>query len=166
MVWGSLLFCLLRFPKKLALKVFIEGFYDKNLNTMSKTQDAENDHFGGDTTDIITIEIAEASGSNSILETFTTALRTSGLTATISVPGQYTASYYIIVKHRNAIETWNALPISFNTDSIFYNFTNAASKAFGGNIKELKTGVYGIYSGDLTGYIGIQDGTVNIWEFE
>ena len=59
--------------------------------------------------------------------------------------------YYIVVKHRNTIETWSAIPIPIGATS-FYNFTDDSLKAYGGNQINLIPGlnVYGIYSGDVT----------------
>jgi hypothetical protein len=69
-----------------------------------------------------------------------------------------TASYYIVVKHRNSLETWSANPVSLGATAS-YNFTDAASKAYGNNMKELESGVYGFYSGDINqdGFIEASD---------
>jgi len=65
-------------------------------------------------------------------------------------------SYYIVVKHRNSLETWSSTPISFSPGvTTTYNFTTAASQAFGDNLS-LKAGKYTIYSGDVN-----QDGTID-----
>ncbi|MBL0097200.1 MAG: hypothetical protein IPP46_12470 [Bacteroidetes bacterium] len=32
-------------------------------------------------------------------------------------------SYYIVVRHRNAIETWSKFPILFNGTAVTYDFT-------------------------------------------
>lgn len=59
-------------------------------------------------------------------------------------------NYYIIAKHFNCIETWSKASGEFlNTiDTSFYNFTTAASQAFGNNMK-VKAGKYTMYSGDV-----------------
>ena len=66
-------------------------------------------------------------------------------------------SYYLVVKHRNSIETWSGTPFLFSNSSVFYNFSDAASKAFGNNLKFLATGVFGIYSGDVD-----KNGSINL----
>ena len=58
-------------------------------------------------------------------------------------------SFYIVVKHRNTIETWSSAAVSFAVNPVTYNFSNAVNKAFGNNLKFLETGVYGIYNGDI-----------------
>lgn len=56
-------------------------------------------------------------------------------------------NYYIAVKHRNAIETWSALPVPISA-SCSYNFTSSADKAYGSNQTEIASGVWAFYSGD------------------
>lgn len=65
--------------------------------------------------------------------------------------------YYIIVKHRNSIETWAKTVQQFsNGFPLSYDFTDSFTKAFGNNLK-YKGGEYCIYSGDVN-----QDGVVDI----
>jgi hypothetical protein len=62
--------------------------------------------------------------------------------------------YYIVVKHRNSIETWSSFGNIFNSSTLSYNFTSAATQAYGSNMI-LKGGKYCLYSGDV-----IHDGQV------
>lgn len=66
-----------------------------------------------------------------------------------------TGNYYIIVKHRNSIETWSSSPQFLHEGVNAYNFTTSASQAFGNNMI-LKGSKYCIYSGDVT-----QDGVID-----
>ena len=43
--------------------------------------------------------------------------------------------YYIVVKHRNSIETWSGNVSSFTSGALTYNFTTASNQAFGNNMK-------------------------------
>lgn len=63
--------------------------------------------------------------------------------------------YYIVVKHRNGLETWSANPLTFSAGSLAYDFTNAQNKAFGNNLK-IKGTKWCFFSGDLN-YDGIID---------
>lgn len=63
--------------------------------------------------------------------------------------------YYLVLKHRNAIETWSATTQSFTNSLLTYDFTTASSKAFGNNLKQVGS-KWCIYSGDVN-----QDGNVN-----
>ncbi len=71
-----------------------------------------------------------------------------------------TGRYYIVVKHFQCIETWSREGgDSLRADGSWqtYNFTTAASKAYGGNMR-LKGSKYCIFSGDLN-QSGFIDGT-------
>ncbi|MDR3669129.1 MAG: dockerin type I repeat-containing protein, partial [Ignavibacteriaceae bacterium] len=68
-------------------------------------------------------------------------------------------NYYIVVKHRNSIETWSASAQSFSSNLLSYNFTTSASQAYGSNLV-LQSGKYCIYSGDVN-----QDGQVTSDDF-
>jgi acetyl esterase/lipase len=63
--------------------------------------------------------------------------------------------YYLAVKHRNAIETWSASPVSSTT----YDFTSTQSQAYGSNLI-LKGSKFCIFSGDVN-----QDGFVTTDDF-
>ena len=79
-------------------------------------------------------------------------------TGAVAFPTTPVGDYWISVSHRNAIETWTSAVQTLNTTSFTYNFTSAANKAYGNNMVELATGVWGFYSGDLP----IKNAIVNI----
>ncbi len=64
-------------------------------------------------------------------------------------------SYYIVVKHRNSIETWSSSPQYFE-ESINYDFTSFSSQAYGNNQTPVN-GKYCIFSGDEN-----QDGAIDV----
>jgi hypothetical protein len=68
--------------------------------------------------------------------------------------------YFISVKHRNALNTWSALPLHFGTSPLFYSFADASSKAFGNNQRDLNDGNFALFSGDVN-----QDGTIDAVDF-
>ncbi|KAF0193830.1 MAG: hypothetical protein FD166_3636, partial [Bacteroidetes bacterium] len=59
------------------------------------------------------------------------------------------------IKHRNSIETTTALPLSFAGADIIYNFTTAASQAYGSNLHQAGSN-FVIFGGDVN-----QDGSVD-----
>jgi len=63
--------------------------------------------------------------------------------------------YYIVVKHRNSIATWSGSTVSFTNDTLSYDFTSAASQAFGNNMVNVG-GEWSFYTGDVN-----QDGIVD-----
>ncbi len=78
---------------------------------------------------------------------------------TISVPieSSLTESYFIVIKHRNSVETWSADPVSISqSDTTSYDFTTNQSNAYGNNMKLTGT-VWSVYSGDVN-----QDGAVDL----
>lgn len=56
--------------------------------------------------------------------------------------------YYIVVNHKNSIETWSSAGRKFSNGFASYDFTDSASKAYGSNLI-LKSGKYCTYSGDV-----------------
>ncbi len=86
----------------------------------------------------------------------TFALVTSGI-ASLQANGSVSMSfpsisgwYYIVIKHRNALQTWSASPVLFGSGAVNYDFTDASAKAFGGNMKQVEAGIWALYSGDLS----------------
>ena len=69
------------------------------------------------------------------------------------------AGYYIVIKHRNSIETWSAAAQLFTSGILTYDFTNSSSKAYGNNMVQADSSPvkFALYSGDIN-----QDGYVNL----
>ena len=81
-------------------------------------------------------------------------------TGLFKFPNAPSGSYYIVVKHRNGIETWSKAGGVQLTKGVVanYNFTTDSSKAYGNNLV-LKGSKWCIYSGDVNqdGIIDAQD---------
>ena len=89
--------------------------------------------------------------SGSPYAVFASAKAVVGTNGVVSIPFPSSVignNYFIEVLHRNMVSTWSAAPIPFSVVTN-YNFTTAASQAYGSNLKMLLPGVYGFYSGDL-----------------
>lgn len=77
-------------------------------------------------------------------------------TGSFSFSVSQSGSYYIAVRHRNSIETWSNIPVSFSHGSVrTFDFTSLQGNAFGNNTVQ-RSGKYCIYSGDAN-----KDGTVD-----
>jgi len=142
--------------------IFLEGLYTGS-GTMHQAQDASGPHFTAPTADQITVELhSSVSGnySNIIWSSGLVNLSTSG-TATVTVPGDKSGSYYITIRHRNSIETVTATAVSFAGNTISYAF-DAPSKAFGSNMGTPlpADGHYLIYAGDVN-----QDNSIDSGDF-
>jgi hypothetical protein len=140
--------------KTLNLTLFLEGLY--NGTTMNKAQGGSGAQFPGTVADQITVELHNATTPYALAAgPYTVNVNTDG-SASVTIPAGFNATYYFVVKHRNSIETWNSSPVSFSGSSISYNFSTAANKAYGNNLKEV-SGKFLIFTGDVN-----QDGTVDI----
>lgn len=139
------------------LKAYIEGYYDSSVHQMRAV--SANEGVGSSTTnvDLITVELRSTVGA--LVNTTTAMLHTDG-TASAVFSVTPNGSYYLVVKSRNAIETWSSVAQTLSGATLSYDFTTALSKAYGQNMKLLETGVYGFYSGDLN-----QDGYIDIFDF-
>ena len=139
--------------KTLNLTLYLEGLF--NGSTMNKARNATGDQFPGNVADQITVELHNSTSPYALAGgPYTVNVNTDG-TATATIPATLGASYYIVLKHRNSIETWNGTPLSFSAASVSYNFSAAAEQAYGNNLK-LVSGKYVIYSGDVN-----QDGILD-----
>lgn len=141
--------------KMLKAKVFLEGLYNTSTGLMNKAQDESGDHYTGTTADQVNIKLALATAPYSIVaQSGWISLNQDG-NCVATFPSALNSSYYLIVNHRNSINTWSANPVSFSNSLITYNFCDAPSKAYGSNMV-LKSGKYCIYGGDVN-----QDGIVD-----
>jgi carboxypeptidase T len=138
----------------LNLTVMLEGLYN-GAGTMRKAQDAAGDHFMGTVADQVTVELHNASTYSTVVFSAANVILNTNGTISMLVPAVHSGSYYITLKHRNSIETTTAFPVSFSGGTISYDFSNAASQAYGNNLKAV-SGKYLIYGGDVN-----QDGSVN-----
>jgi hypothetical protein len=98
--------------------------------------------------DTITVELHTSSPPYYCVDSAKVILNTNGLGMGIFYNAQKSSQYYLVVKHRNSIETWSATEVSFNDGLLFYDFTTAASQAYGNNLKQIGS-IWCIYSGDV-----------------
>jgi hypothetical protein len=126
------------------LKVYIDGLY-------SGSGLLAEDPALGQTgiCDTLRLQLASATGNHSILFEDTALLHTDG-TVQFEFPGSVIGNnYYLIVRHRNTLETWSPSPLTINTSITTYDFTDGQGKAYGSNLKDLNDGNFAIYSGDI-----------------
>ena len=128
------------------LKLNIQGYYDSSIQKMRPFKSTTTSTTITNNADDITVELRNTSGA--LIASTITALKTSG-NAVCLFNNQPIGSYYVVVKHRNSIETWSANPVTIGSTPLTYNFTNAASKAYGSNMIQVESGIFAIYSGDL-----------------
>ena len=107
----------------------------------------------------LTVELHNSVSPYNIVHTFSNInLNTDGSLSIAGVLCNIYGDYYIVIKHRNSIETWSSVPVNFGEYAeIIYDFTTAASKAYGNNLKPIGS-VYTIFCADAS-IDGIVDGT-------
>jgi PKD repeat protein len=104
------------------LNLMIQGFQD---GTATMVPVLFNNGLSTDPTDVdsITVELRNSS-SVSIVAYSTLALLKSDGSAAFTIPAIYAGgSYYLVLKHRNAIETWSKNPVTLTNNGVF-NFKN------------------------------------------
>ncbi len=158
--------------KILNVRAYMEGLFDSYAGTMKKAQDCIDeantfDKFPLDYCDTLSVYLANADEPwDIVLEAHAKYINTEGYIPGFNVP--LSGNYYIVVKHRQSVETWSANPVSFSGPggSVNYDFSAGAGQAFGNNMKHMteNSGGYALYSGDITGMTGTQDGYVDIFD--
>ena len=142
----------------LNLKFYIQGYY-LGAGTMTSTIQNEDldpitaPNYASTDCDSVTITLHEDNSSTlatyPTIGTYTGMLHTDG-TISCTFPGStLTKSCYIVIEHRNSIQTWSSLPITIASINS-YDFSTAATKALGSNqIDVASEGIYSIYNGDI-----------------
>ena len=130
--------------KILTLTSFIQGFYDNSTNKMIK--------------DTVKVFLRSGNSPFNIIDSAKSILDSLGkcnLAFNNISTGQ---SFYIVVKHRNSLETWSSGILSFTSDILNYDFTLTASKALGANQIQVDASPlrFAIYGGDVN-----QDGNAD-----
>jgi hypothetical protein len=142
---------------QLDVKVFLQGFY-LGGGFMNATLMNQGVSMDPTVCDSITVALYSTTMPSVPLAAETTLLKTDG-TATVPVPiGLVGQSCYVVIKHRNSLETWSALPITLSTVNN-YDFSSSVSAAFGDNQAMMDT-YAAIYSGDIN-----QDFVVDAFDY-
>lgn len=141
----------------LTVKLFIQGYY---AGTQTMVPVKLNEGIGSSLTavDDIQIELRQALPPYAVVASVTTLLQTNG-NAVATFNAISSGSYYVVIKHRNALETWSASPLSIQPNST-YDFSSSDTKAFGGNQIEVEPGVWALYSGDMN-----QDLVIDVFDY-
>ena len=139
------------------LKCFLQGYYLGSLNMADVLfhQGRINLHTH---TDTVTVELRNTT-TLAVEYTVNGMLKTDGTLKAFFPLEALGNNYYVVIKHRNSMETWSAVPLSITTVTP-YDFTTAASKAYGDNQLEIEPGVFGLFTGDIN-----QDGFIDSFDF-
>ncbi|MBK9331160.1 MAG: SBBP repeat-containing protein [Ignavibacteria bacterium] len=113
----------------------IEGFYNSSLNKMIS--------------DTVRVYLRSSVSPYSVIDSSFTKCDTTGYGRYYFTGISNGVNYYIVLKHRNSIETWSASAHSFTTGILNYDFTPSVSQAFGNNMIQTDTSPvrFAVYSG-------------------
>mgnify|MGYP005843395375 CR=1 FL=1 len=124
---------------KLTLKTLIEGYWGN-----------------GGLQDTIQVRLANP---NSFAKSAPVLDMSSATGVDFYLPKGTSATHWIVVNHRNTIETWSASAVSFPSGEASYDFTDSETKAYGNNLK-LVDGKWCMFSGDIP--LPLQDGLIDL----
>ena len=110
--------------------------------------------------DTVDIELANSIAPFAIAYFIRGVVNTSGVGTFLFPLTASSGNYYIVVTHRNSLQTWSANPIAFIGTSTSYDFTTAANKAHGNNQAVHSDGKAMMFSGDVN-----QDDMINSSDF-
>jgi len=130
---------------RLKLSALIEGFYNPGINKMIR--------------DTVMVYVRVSTPAPYTLVDSQKVVLDSLGNVTINFSNVSAGSYYIVIKHRNSIETWSksgGTTLAIGSLNI-YDFTLSQLQAYGNNLV-LKGTKYCIYSGDVN-HDGVVDGT-------
>jgi len=135
------------------LSLFLEGLFNPATGQMNKAQDENGDEFPGTVADRIRFSLALPVAPFSTFYSVDNIDLNQDGTCSLSVP--CTGYYYLVIKHRNSIETWSSSPVYLLSDPVVYDFASEASRAYGDNLYEV-SGKWLIYGADVN-----QDGLID-----
>lgn len=129
----------------LNLTAFPEGFYNASTDMM--------------VSDSIKVYLKNINSPNEIADSSNAILNESGVGTFIFTKAVNGTDYYLVLNHRNSIETWSSLGNGFTSNSLIYDFSTSEDQAYGDNLKQVdKSPVrFALYSGDVN-----QDGIIDL----
>ncbi|MEZ5046080.1 MAG: S8 family serine peptidase [Chitinophagaceae bacterium] len=159
-IWSGPLkheFCKGLGDSSVTIKFFIEGYFLNNgMQTVLLNQGVSQ---MSNVTDSVVIELRNPTVPYSIAASKKTQVFTNGI-ADVNFPSIPSGYYYIVLKHRNALETWSSSPVYKSDCTLSYDFTTAINKAYGNNQIQVDASVFAFFSGDIS-----QDGTIDIFDY-
>lgn len=108
----------------LHVKAFLEGVYLGGGQMQPVLGNNYPLDFPSTACDSIQIELRSAVSPYLVVESATAILQTNG-NAEIQIPATLlNAAYYIVLKHRNSIQTWSKIPVSISSADVWFDFTS------------------------------------------
>ncbi|MFM2156163.1 MAG: hypothetical protein RL516_912, partial [Bacteroidota bacterium] len=131
----------------LNLKAYLQGYYSGN-GTMTSVLSNQGVSSNTNEVDTITVELRDAATGTNVVASTSGVIMTDG-TVSLSLPASVVGNdYYIVINHRNTVQTWSADLVTMAATTS-YDFTTAATSAFGDNMIEVEAGIFAMYTGDI-----------------
>lgn len=125
------------------ITLFPEGFYNNGVLNSA---------------DSIRVYLRNTSSPYDIVDSALSVFNASTFVAKLVFKYANSGSYFLQTYHRNALETWSAAGVGFTKSADnFYNFTSAASQAYGNNQQLIGGSLYGMFSGEV-----LHDGIIDV----
>lgn len=150
--------------KFFTVKAYLEALWNStslNLNKCKEWDESQLDNvdkYPGDIADTVIVEL-HGSTYSTIAYSFNSLYLhqdgtiTSNGSSSIKLPASISGSYYVTVKSRNHLETSSSVLVSFDTNSINYDFTDDVSKAYESSLSftptKLVDGKWMLNAGDV-----------------
>ena len=126
-------------PKKLNVLAMFQAFYNTGTGLMNQTRGIDWEtgdlfhNFRDNIVDTLAIQLRKTNSNDPVnpctIDTvlFGQSINVNGTITSIKLPVSITGYHYIVIKHRNSIETWSD-SVDFSTDTVKYDFYNYISQ--------------------------------------
>ncbi len=123
------------------VKVVVEGLY--------QLDDDSWQYYKLYRVDTISAYLRNSYAPYEVVDSAKSLLDSLGFVANFNFTHASNGTYYLVIKHRNSLETWSSMPVTLTESNInCYNFTDDSSKAYGNNMKKVGN-EWCVYSGDV-----------------
>ncbi|MBV6479528.1 MAG: hypothetical protein HGGPFJEG_02312 [Ignavibacteria bacterium] len=134
------------------IKLVMQGFYNSVLDIMNMK-------------DTVRVYFRNNFSPYSVIDSVKTTVDSVSFKCNFTLANLSSGTYFIVIRHRNSIETWSKAGGEIYTlgSQFNFDFTSDSTKAYGNNIIKIDDlpGIYGIYGGDIN-QNEIVDGTDNL----
>lgn len=139
--------------------VFIQGYYAGSGTMTSVLANEGVLNATATQVDTINVELRSTTDPSIVVSSLSGVLSTTGNASFIFPSSVAGNAYWLVVKHRNSIETWSGSPVTMSINGT-YDFSNSASKAYGGNEADMGGGVFAMFNGEM-----MPDGFIDSFDF-
>ncbi|MBL7773026.1 MAG: hypothetical protein JNM95_09205 [Chitinophagaceae bacterium] len=140
------------------IRCFPEGYYLGN-GQLSNPISFLSNNIPSNYSDVIAVDIYDPNPPHTIYDTYYGVISTTGyISCKFSYPFFQNMAIFR-VKHHNSIDLCSAMAVYLDTN-VVYDFTNAASNAYGNNMVQLNPGEWGMFTGDI-----LKDEVIDVMDF-